>query len=159
MLLENIGKNRKNEMTESMKTALLENEDLMSDAKFLEWNKDNIFCNLIQAEYHLGELESDLASRGEFLSCVSKHLAYVEGESSEAVSHSLMVEGLERSQEYAKIRNETRNLRKSIQRGEVSAEEGIREVRRIRHMFERLNPAFDTSQCRSCGTSNAKICP
>lgn len=144
-------------MVEILKVATSEYEDLVSDAKFLEWNKDNIFCNLIQAEYHLGELGSDFASRAEFLTCVTKHLAYVEGESSEAVSHSLMVEGPEKSQEYARIRDETRNLRKRIQKGEITTEESIKEVRRIRHIFEKLNPLYDTSQCQACGIDD-KTC-
>ncbi len=124
-----------------------------SEAKFLEYNKDNIFISLVQAEGHFRNLESGFAGRGEFLSCVSKHLAYAEGEAEEAVSHSLLVEGPTRSQEYAKLRNDLRELRKKIQAGAVGPEDGIREVRKIRAMFERLNPPFDTSQCRSCGSA------
>ena len=146
-------------MSNISKTNDLEYEDLVSDAKFLEWNRDNIFCNLIQAEYHLGELGSDFAGRAEFLTCVTKHLAYVEGESAEAVSHSLMVEGTAKSQEYARIRDEARSLRKKIQRSEISTEDGIRNVRRIRHIFEKLNPLYDTDQCEACGRDDKNCVP
>lgn len=126
---------------------------LGSESKFLDYNRDNIFISLVQAEGHFRNLESGAAGRGEFMSCISKHLAYAEGEAEEAVSHSLIVEGSERSRDYATIREEARTLRKRIQGGGVTAEEGIREIRRIRSLFERVNPHFDTGKCRSCGNA------
>ena len=50
----------------------------MSDREFFEYNIDNIFKNLLQAEYHAKNIiEGKLLP--EHLSCINKHLAFVEG--------------------------------------------------------------------------------
>ena len=123
-----------------------------NEATFLDWNRDNIFINLIQAEDHLRNLDDRVAPRGEFLSCVSKHLAYVQGESLEAVSHCLVTEGKGCGENYQKIADASRQLRKQIQSDKIDPYDAILEVRRIRQMFEQLNPGFDTSKCLSCGS-------
>lgn len=121
--------------------------------EFLEWNKDNIFINLIQAEDHLRNVASE-SPTPEFLNCVVKHLAYAEGEADEAVSHSLILEGQLASREFAKLRDEIRKLRKLIQKGALSSpEKAIEEVRKIRGQFEYFNPEYDVSKCGSCGAA------
>jgi len=121
--------------------------------EFLEWNKDNIFINLIQAEDHLRNVASN-SPTPEFLNCVVKHLAYVEGEADEAVSHALILEGERASKEFAKLRDEVRKLRKAIMKGVVnSSEKAIEEVRKLRGIFEYFNPEFDVSKCASCGAA------
>jgi len=121
--------------------------------EFLEWNKDNIFINLIQAEDHLRNVASDNPTPA-FLNCSVKHLAYVEGEADEAVSHSLMLEGDRASKEFAKFRDSTRNLRRAIMKGSISSpSKAIEEVRKLRAQFEYFNPEYDVSKCASCGAA------
>ncbi len=123
------------------------------DAKaktFLEWNKDNIFKNLIQAEDHLRNVGEN--PNPEWLNCIVKHLAYAEAEAEEAISHSLSLQKSSDSKNFAKLRDKIRELRKAIQRGELkSPEEGILKVREIRRFFEDFNPEYDVSKCQSCG--------
>jgi len=135
---------------EASLSALQEAADKIRE--FLMWNKDNIFINLIQAEDHLRNVSS--ASNPEFLNCVVKHLAYVEGEADEAVSHSLILEGERASKEFAKLRDAVRGLRRRLMSGKLpSPEKGIEEVRKLRAQFEYFNPEYDVSKCASCGAT------
>ncbi|MCL6578412.1 MAG: hypothetical protein K6T73_03385 [Candidatus Bathyarchaeota archaeon] len=132
-------------------SALQEATDKIKE--FLAWNKDNIFINLIQAEDHLRNVSSSLPNP-EFLNCVVKHLAYVEGEADEAVSHALILEGPRASKEFAKLRDAVRELRLRIMSGKLSSpEQGIEEVRKLRAQFEYYNPEYDVSKCSSCGAA------
>jgi len=124
---------------------------LGSEERFLEYNRSNIFTNLLQLEDHLRNLDPSVGVDAEFLSCCSKHLAITEGECREAQSHCLVVEGKDCSARYKIIGDAARDLRKKIQEGGVDPDDAILEARRIRHIFEEANPKFDTSKCASCG--------
>jgi len=122
-----------------------------NEAYFLEYNKDNIFKGLIQAETHLRHAKPGQQDEG--LNCVVKHLAEIEGEADEAVSHSLVVEGEEVANKFRELRDQVRQLRKEFQKGKITPEEGIRRLRRIRGFFESFNPEYDISKCDTCGAS------
>jgi len=120
------------------------------ESVFLQYNKDGIFINLIEAEDHFRNVKPGFDPG--WLNCIVKHLAFIEGEASEAQSHSLIVEGEKNSRKWSEFRDEVRRLRYRIQRGLLKTpEEGIREVRRLRRMFESFNPEYDVSKCQSCG--------
>jgi len=117
---------------------------------FLAYNKDNIFKNLIQAEDHFRNVKPGFDPG--WLNCIVKHLAFAEAEAEEAISHSLSLGKEEESRRFAELRDEIRKLRRKIQEGKLkSASAGIREVRRLRRMFESFNPEYDVSRCESCG--------
>jgi len=117
---------------------------------FLAYNKDNIFKNLIQAEDHFRNVKPRFDPG--WLNCIVKHLAFAEAEAEEAISHSLSLGKEEESRRFAELRDEIRRLRRKIQEGKLkSASAGIREVRRLRRMFESFNSEYDVSKCESCG--------
>lgn len=117
---------------------------------FLEFNRDEIFKNLLAVEGHFRNIEKEAHDFG-FLNCIVKHLADAEGHADEAISHALVVEGEESSRKFYELRNMIRDLRKRIQSRGMVPEEGIKEVRRIRRFFESFNPSYDVSKCSSCG--------
>lgn len=123
---------------------------MTKEAYYLEWNKDNIFTDLIQSEVHLRNATPQDAEG--FLNCVVKHTAHAEGEAEEAVSHSLMVQSEENKSE--KFREFSENLhafRKSIQKGDKDLSKLIKDIRLLRREFESFNPEYDVSRCSSCG--------
>ncbi len=119
----------------------------MKEKLFLAYNKDEVFKNLIVAEGHLRNMASEY-DRGEFASCIVKHLADAEGHSDEAISHSLAAG--EQSEKWRSLRDMIREFRKTIQGNGVGREEGIRRVREIRRFFESFNSEYDVSSCRAC---------
>ena len=114
---------------------------------FLDYNIDNIFINLIQAETHLKNLDESEYKEG-YLSCLNKHLAEVEGEASEAITHSFLVNP-EKSEAFKEIRNQAHKIRKSLKHSVPS----ILEVRNLRKIVEQINPGYDTSNCKACSFS------
>ena len=112
---------------------------------FLEYNKDNIFKNLIQAEDHLKKLNEP-----GFNQCALKHLLFVEGELEEAVTHSLVVVP-EKHDKYKFLVSKVRKIRKEIQKGKADPKNTSMEVRNIRRDFEKFNKDFDTAECKACG--------
>lgn len=123
----------------------------MKEKYFLDYNRDNIFISLIQAEVHLRNIsEGSSFSRGHG-NCVVKHLAEIEGEAGEAISHALVVEGKEASRKFAELRDKARNVRYKIQNGQVDSSGGIKAVREVKVYFESFNPSYDLSKCTACG--------
>lgn len=126
----------------------------MKEKYYLDYNKDNIFINLIQSEDHFKYLGiykfADPEVEG-FANCIVKHLADAEGEASEAVSHSLVVEGSEPSTKFRKLKDGLRAFRKRLQTSYVSPDEGIKAIRKLRREFEGFNVEYDVSKCESCG--------
>jgi len=114
---------------------------------FLDYNKDNIFKNLIQSENHFRNLKTNYDVG--FANCIVKHLLDAEGESEEAISHSLYVEP-EKAGKFRKFRDRLRKFRKKIQKEYVDPDEGIKEIRELRKEFESFNPEYDISKCESC---------
>lgn len=135
-------------------TALVEESEKVE--VFLRYNKDNIFKNLIQAEDHFRNVKPGFDPV--WLNCVVKHLAFAEAEAEEAISHSLSLGKEEQSRRFAELRDEIRKLRRKIQEGKVtSASVGIREVRRLRRLFESFNEEYDVSRCESCGEAVERL--
>lgn len=112
---------------------------------FLEYNKDNIFKNLIQCEDHLKNL-----SEPGFNQCALKHLLFTEGELEEAVTHSLIV-APEKHDNYKALVSKVRHIRKEIQKGNADPKKTSMQVRNLRRDFEKFNRDFDTAECKACG--------
>lgn len=124
----------------------------MKEKYFLDYNKDNIATDLIQAEVHFRKLKDtgQTDSRGHANCCV-KHLLHSSGESNEAVSHALVVEGPEASHNFRSLESNINEFRKRLQTESVSPDEGILAIRKLRNQFESFNPEYDVSKCKSCG--------
>lgn len=114
---------------------------------FLEYNKDNIFKNLIQCEDHLKNL-----SEPGFNQCALKHLLFTEGELEEAVTHSLIV-APEKHDNYKALVSKVRNIRKEVQKGRADPKKTSMQVRNLRRDFEKFNRDFNTAECKACGDS------
>lgn len=119
------------------------------EAEFLEYNRDEIFKNLLAIEGHLRNL-SDEGYDAEYYSCIIKHLADAESHADEAISHSLIVSGEGESENYTRLRDMIRVMRKRFQSEPPRSKAAMVEVRRIRRFFESFNKPFDTSKCISC---------
>lgn len=130
----------------------------MKEKYFLEYNKGNLATNLIQSEVHFRNLKKSNHDdvRGH-ANCIVKHLLDSEGEALEATSHSLIAEDATSSHKFKELAGNIREFRKRLQAGNVSADEGIREIRRLRGQFESFNPEFDVSKCQSCGNIDGFI--
>ena len=118
---------------------------------FLEYNKDNIFKNLIQCEDHLKNLNEP-----GFNQCALKHLLFVEGELEEAVTHSLVVIP-EKHDKYKSLVSKVRDIRKEVQEGNADPKKTSMQVRNLRRDFEKFNKDFDTAECKACGDTIKNI--
>jgi len=116
---------------------------------FLNFNKDEIFKNLIAVEGHFRNVKPGFESGD--LACIVKHLADIEGHADEAISHSLIAEGKDVSAKYQQLRDMVREFRHKIQKNEITPEEGIKKTRELRAFFESFNPSYDVSKCTTCG--------
>lgn len=117
----------------------------MKELAFLEYNKQNIFTNLIQAEHHLANLGSKYDMG--FAQCVNKHLAFALGEADEAYMHSL-VANPEHAPKYKELRAKIQSL--IINFKNMTPEEAIKEVRAVRKQFESFNEDYNTEKCEAC---------
>jgi len=119
----------------------------MSDKEFFEYNIDNIFKNLLQAEYHAKNIiEGKLLP--EHLSCINKHLAFVEGEAEEATAHCLVADP-ESCSFFRQFMLDIRNLRHKILK-EGAGPELQSKIRDLRKKFEVRFHQYDTSKCEVC---------
>lgn len=125
---------------------------------FLEYNKDNIATDLIQSELHLRKLKKGIIGGDDgHANCVVKHALHIEGESNEATSHALIVEGSEISDNFKVLGDNTQKFRKNIQKGKLTRDKAIEAVRKLRAEFESFNPEYDVSKCESCGSLDGII--
>ena len=120
------------------------------EAYYLQYNKDEIFKNLLAAESHLKTVEDQPAGDNGFMNCVVKHLADAEQHSDEAISHSLVAANEEKSENFKYISSCLKETRHMIQAGQLSPAQAIVNVRSIRQSFEKSNPEFDISKCTAC---------
>ncbi len=116
------------------------------EERFLDYNNDNIFINLLQLETHLRNLD-DLETDGGQVSCLTKHLAEAEGEASEAISHSATISP-DKTSIYRKTKTKLYELRKNLP--SYSPNKAILKVREIRKEIEKVVPAFNTENCIAC---------
>ena len=123
------------------------------ESYYLNFNRDEIFKNLIASEGHFRNFNSLKEDSTGFLNCIVKHLADAEGHCDEAVSHALIAENSETSKRFLELREEIKELRKWIQTSPVTRDEGIREIRKLRRSFEGFNSSYDVSKCETCGDS------
>jgi len=122
------------------------------EAYYLQYNKDEIFKNLIAAEGHfrnIAQRETESMEAG-YANCVVKHYADAESHADEAISHSAIVEGPESSRMFQDLRDRIQSARRGIQQGGINPFEGIREARNIRRQFESFNPEYDITKCKAC---------
>jgi hypothetical protein len=115
--------------------------------EFLEYNKDNIFKNLLQAEHHAKMLDGEV--RGGHANCIVKHLAFVEGEAEEAINHAQLVEP-QKVEYFKALRDLVYLLRKQLMSGLVTSEDLNRKIWLLRKMFESFNEEYDTTKCVAC---------
>jgi len=120
---------------------------------YLNFNRDQVFINLIASEGHFRNFKSLKEDSTGFLNCIVKHLADAEGHCDEAVSHALIAENSETSRRFLELRDEIRSFRKWIQISPITRDDGIREIRKLRRSFEGFNPDYDVSKCETCGDS------
>lgn len=125
----------------------------MREKEFLEFNIDNIFVNLYQAEDHLRRLEDTNNDEGH-ASCVFKHLSFVSGELGEAISHSAVIRP-DLTPIFQKLMKEVDEIRHKL--SELSIDDAIRRVRSVRKVIEKLNPKYNTEKCKACGSITEKI--
>ncbi len=121
------------------------------ESYYLNFNKDEIFKNLIASEGHFRNFNDLKQDKAGFLNCIVKHLADAEGHCDEAISHALIAKDRETSRRFLELRDEIRNFRKWIQSSPITRDEGIREIRKVRRQFEAFNPDYDVSKCETCG--------
>ena len=124
---------------------------------YLNFNKDEIFKNLIAAEGHFRYFRDLKQDTSGFLNCIVKHLADAEGHCDEAISHALIAENEDTSRSFLELRDMIRDLRRHIQTRPITRDEGIREIRRVRRRFEGFNPDYDVSKCETCGDPSEVI--
>ncbi len=120
---------------------------------YLNFNRDQVFINLIASEGHFRNFNSLKEDSTGFLNCIVKHLADAEGHCDEAVSHALIAENSETSRRFLELRDEIRSFRKWVQSSPITRDDGIREIRKLRRSFEGFNPDYDVSKCETCGDS------
>lgn len=118
---------------------------------FLEYNKDGIFKNLLQAEDHLKRV-----SNPGFAQCVVKHLSFCEGESEEGVAHALHIDK-KNVENYKDLSRKIFEIRVALQKGEIKPNEAILKVREARKFFESFNKEFDISKCQACSMSKTEF--
>ncbi|TET87373.1 MAG: hypothetical protein E3J34_02160 [Dehalococcoidia bacterium] len=118
---------------------------------YLNFNRDQIFINLIATEGHFRNFTNLKEDERGFLNCIVKHLADAEGNASEAISHALIAEDKETSRRFLELRDEIRSFRKWIQSSPITRDDGIREIRKLRRQFEGFNIDYDVSKCETCG--------
>ena len=121
---------------------------------YLNFNKDEIFKNLIASEGHFRNFKSTKEDTAGYLNCIVKHLADAEGHCDEAISHALIAENEETSRNFLELRDTIRDFRKYVQSSPITRDEGIREIRKLRRRFEAFNPDYDMSKCETCGDTS-----
>ena len=127
------------------------------EGPFLQYNKEEMFKGFLAAEGHLRNVkepkkkirEMGIEDKG-FLNCIVKHAADIESHADEAVSHSLVIEGKDKSEKFRTLRDSVRNYRRNLQTGDLSIDQAILGVRDLRRQFESFNPSYDISHCDSC---------
>jgi hypothetical protein len=115
--------------------------------EFLEYNKDNIFKNLLQAEHHAKMLDGEV--KGGHANCIVKHLAFVEGEAEEAINHAQLVEP-QKVEYFKALRDLVYLLRKQVMSGLTTSDDLNRKMWALRKMFESFNEEYDTTKCTAC---------
>jgi hypothetical protein len=115
--------------------------------EFLEYNKDNIFKNLLQAEHHAKMLDGEV--KGGHANCIVKHLAFVEGEAEEAINHAQLVEP-QKVEYFKALRDLVYLLRKQVMSGLTTSDDLNRKIWALRKMFESFNEEYDTTKCTAC---------
>lgn len=124
---------------------------ISKEGYYLNFNRDEIFKNLIASEGHFRNFTNIKEDSSGFLNCIVKHLADAEGHCDEAISHALIAENEESSRSFLELRDTIRDFRRYVQSSPITREEGIREIRKVRRQFEVFNPGYDVSKCEACG--------
>ena len=123
------------------------------EERFLDYNNDNVFINLLQLETHLRNLD-DLQTDESQVSCLTKHLAEAEGEALEAISHSATIAS-DKTPSYRRVRKRLNELRKSLP--SYSPDKAILKIREIRKIVEKVVPRFNTEECVACGDLDEEV--
>ena len=111
--------------------------------RFFEYNKENIYMNLLQAEDH-ARFTEDL----DHAQCLLKHLLFVLGELKEMEQHASVVKP-EIVEKVKELRNRVYDLYRRIREKQIQPSEIAREIWNLRKEFESIVPEFDTNRCTS----------
>jgi len=126
----------------------------LKERYYLNFNRDEIFKNLIASEGHFRNFKSLKEDTAGYLNCIVKHLADAEGHCDEAISHALIAENEETSRSFLELRDTIRDFRRYVQSSPITRDEGIREIRKLRRQFEGFNSDYDVSKCETCGDTS-----
>ena len=121
----------------------VEQKNLDKTKQFLEYNKENIYTNLLQAEDHARYVE-DLGHA----QCLIKHLRFIIGELKEMENHAGIVMP-EIVDEITDLRSKVEQLYKGIVNGTADIKQLANNIWLIRKEFEAIVPEFDTNRCES----------
>ena len=111
--------------------------------KFFNYNKENIYMNLIQAEDHARYVK-DL----DHAQCIIKHLLFVLGELKEMENHAKAVKP-EIVDDIRRLRDKVYYIYKGIVDKTANPDELANNIWLIRKEFEAIVPEFDTGRCES----------
>jgi len=117
--------------------------DLGKIKKFFDYNKENIYINLIQAEDHARYVK-DL----DHAQCIIKHLLFVLGELKEMENHAKAVKP-EIVDDIKQLRDKVYQVYRSIVNKTANVDQLANNIWLIRKEFEAIVPEFDTSKCES----------
>lgn len=110
---------------------------------FFEYNKENIYTNLIQAEDH-ARFADDL----DHAQCIIKHLMFVIGELKEMENHAKLVEP-DIVDKVRELRDKVYNIYKGIVNKTIDKKDLCNKIWNIRKEFEKIVPEFNTEKCES----------
>ncbi len=115
---------------------------------FWEFNKDNIFTNILQVEDHFRRIEDDDLEHSQ---CITKHLYFIRGELEEGISHATVVEP-DKVYLLKEIYHDIQDLLQNMKNRSVN--ENLVNVREIRKKIELLDDRFNTAYCKACSLSH-----
>lgn len=122
---------------------MLPKQDESKIKMFFDYNKENIYMNLIQAEDH-AKYASDL----DHVQCIIKHLMFVLAELKEMQNHARIVRP-EVIDDIVKLRDKVYNLYKEIASKQVNVKELPYQIWALRKEFEKIFDEFNTNKCES----------
>ena len=110
---------------------------------FFDYNKENIYTNLIQAEDH-ARFADDL----DHAQCIVKHLMFVIGELKEMENHAKVVNP-DIVDKIRELRDEVYGIYKGIINKTIDVKDLCNKIWNIRKKFEKIVPEFNTDKCES----------
>lgn len=120
----------------------------MREIGFLKFNKDNLMKHLLAIEDHARYLKEGMSP--EHYACITKHFLQAEEQSDEGISHASVIEP-ENLEIFKDVKNKLFEMRNKMTNN-TSPENVITAIREIRKIAEKLDPSYNTSECKVCGS-------